>query len=199
MIQVNVRNSWIVKLVPSLSVCCTSLLVSNDHAPTMLCNALWKHIMEDYSELCFCYSFDKLCVFFIGLWTLSNVSAPILNDSCRVVSWTARSITFTWSSAKSVANIVYHFSTGTSVVASTTATSATIDNLAIGSNYSFTLYATTRGPVSTSNSVICSGSTGELFWVLIFKIRLHKTWANKQLQFSAKRNRLNRSDEKFSH
>lgn len=88
------------------------------------------------------------------------VAAPELIDNCTTVSSTGTSITFTWSPAKSKADVTYYLAVGTTVIASTTTTSKTIGNLAAATNYVYSLYASRSGSDSRSVSVTCAGKTG---------------------------------------
>jgi hypothetical protein len=88
-------------------------------------------------------------------------SAPLLNGSCAVDWYSETSVSFTWSRATSAADVTYHLSDGTTVLANTTTTSATVENLAAGANYYYSLYAITSGSNSRSESVYCTGWTGE--------------------------------------
>jgi hypothetical protein len=88
-------------------------------------------------------------------------SAPLLNDSCAAVSYSETSVSFTWWPATSAADVTYYLSDGTAVLANSTTTSATVDNLAAGAEYTYWLYAIASGSNSTSQSVSCTGWTGE--------------------------------------
>jgi hypothetical protein len=89
-------------------------------------------------------------------------SAPALDVGCWAVSSSASSISFTWSPATSSADVTYYLMDGTTVLANKTTTSATVNNLAAGATYSYSLFASTNGSDSTSESVSCTGWTGEL-------------------------------------
>lgn len=95
------------------------------------------------------------------------VSAAVLADNCQAVSSTATSITFRWPSATSVGSVTYYLGNETTAFASTATNSATVASLTAATNYTFTLYASTVGPNSKSNTVSCAGWTGELFDVCV--------------------------------
>jgi hypothetical protein len=96
------------------------------------------------------------------VWRMVLASAPALNVSCWAVWSSASSISFEWSPATSSADVTYYLTDGTTVLANTTTTSATVYDLAAGANYSYSLFASTSGSDSTSESVYCTGWTGEL-------------------------------------
>jgi hypothetical protein len=96
------------------------------------------------------------------LWRMVLVSAPALDVGCWAVSSSASSIGFMWSPATSSADVTYYLMDGTTLLASTTTTSATVHDLAAGANYSYSLFASTSGSESRSESVSCTGWTGEL-------------------------------------
>jgi hypothetical protein len=88
-------------------------------------------------------------------------SAPILTDSCKAVSTSASSITFSWSPASSTTGVTYNLLNGTTVIASTATTTVTIGSLTAGAYYVYSLIAYTNGSNSTSSAVSCYCWTGE--------------------------------------
>lgn len=96
------------------------------------------------------------------LQMLLLVLARLLNDNCTAISSNATSITFMWSSATPTANVKYRLAAGTAIIANTTATYVTIDNLAAGANYSYSLYASRGVSDTICESVICTGWTGKM-------------------------------------
>ena len=134
---------------------------ANDHPRGVSCNAVFpytdtKHLSTKFGP--------------ILVWPckLLFVSAPKFTGSCTVVSSNATSISFTWSSAPSAVVATYNLTNGTTASAlySGDQTSTTIGGLAFGTNYSFSLYAWTRGQNTTSQPIPCSGWTGELLILL---------------------------------
>lgn len=89
------------------------------------------------------------------------LSAPVLTDSCTASYTNGSSITFQWSPASSTTGVTYYLFNGSTVIASTKATTVTIPNLSAGAYYTYSLYAYTNDRNLSSGAVTCFSWTGE--------------------------------------